>query len=122
MCAGNVGAHIASMMAQLADAAKCFANNIKECHTHAPKLTISRRGVIKPVHGNKGTPTRGRGRGGAKKRKSSPKRCAPSKDDAGPSFRYDKGDEEEGGGRDFVFCGTSYKLGGMATGMSRLVA
>lgn len=54
-----------------------------------------------------------------KKRRSSIERCAPPKEDVGPFFRYDKGDEEDG--HDFVFCGTSHKVGGIATGVSRLV-
>lgn len=53
-----------------------------------------------------------------KKRRGSIERCAPPKDGAGPSFRYDKGDED---GPDYVFSGISHKLGGQA-GVSRLVA
>lgn len=118
MCVGDAAAHIASMLANLTDAAKSMANSIKECHKHTPKLTISRRGVIKPKNKKGNTSTRGRGVGGAKKRKGSTQRCAPPKDDAGPSFRYDKGDDD---GYEHAFTGASHKLGGVATGLSRLV-
>jgi hypothetical protein len=86
------------------------------------KIHATKRGEVVSPGRKMGVVTKGKGRGGAKRVKRTPSRvsCAPPKDTPSP-FKWDKGDDD---GDKYVqaFTGTGIKLGGAATGLSRLVA